>query len=82
MAGTGGVLFGPRGQVKSTYSWNLGLASNNQDEAYALFQGLSLASAKGIQKITIMVDLKNIIRHFHLSSSPRDVRLSSIFIRI
>jgi hypothetical protein len=41
--GVGGVLFGPRGKMMITYSWNLGTTTNNSAEAYALLKGIQIA---------------------------------------
>jgi hypothetical protein len=48
MESVGGVLHDPRGKIKTTYSWNIGVASNNQAESYALLQGLLIAKSKNI----------------------------------
>jgi hypothetical protein len=39
VAGMGGVLFGPRGNMEITYTWNLGRATNTR-LTYALLQEL------------------------------------------
>jgi ribonuclease HI len=82
VAGAGGVLYGPGGHIESTFSWNLGVATNNQAEAYALLQGLLIARSKSIRILSVVGDSKNTIRHLRLSSLPMDVSLKSIFRRI
>jgi ribonuclease HI len=37
VAGVGGVIFFLGGKKELSYSWNIGQATNNQVEAYALF---------------------------------------------
>jgi ribonuclease HI len=53
VAGAGGVLYGPGGNLESTFAWSIGHSSNNQVEAYALLQGLILAKAQGITVLTV-----------------------------
>jgi len=47
VAGAGGVIYDPEGKQESTYSWGLGIPTNNQAEAYTLFQGFSIAISLG-----------------------------------
>ena len=47
-AGGVGALFGPDRDLNFTYSWNLGIDSNNMAEALALWQGLNEALLHGI----------------------------------
>jgi ribonuclease HI len=81
-ATAGGVLYDPRGQIESTHSWNIGPASNNQAEAYALLQSLLIAKSKNIEVLYVVGDSKNTIRHLKLFSLPTDAILRSIFLRI
>jgi ribonuclease HI len=46
------VLTNPKGTIVFSYAWNLGLASNNQVEAYVLLQGVNLASSIRIQNLS------------------------------
>jgi hypothetical protein len=46
----GGVLYGPRGTRVLEFSWNLGIASNNVVEAYAVYQGLLLYAGNRLAK--------------------------------
>jgi hypothetical protein len=36
LAGVGGVIYDPKGKHESNYAWGLGIAMNNQIEAYSL----------------------------------------------
>jgi ribonuclease HI len=78
----GAILFGPRGTLEITYSWNLGRVTNNQAKAYALLQGLSLVGARNVHKLVVLRDSKNTIRHLKPGSLTWDARLCSIFRRI
>jgi hypothetical protein len=46
--GVGGAIRNPRGQLMDTYSWNLGIVSNNVAEAYALLKGIQIAKERQI----------------------------------
>lgn len=39
-----GINFSPEGHQVNTFSWNLGMLSNNLAESYALLQGLIIAN--------------------------------------
>jgi ribonuclease HI len=73
-AGAGGVLFIPRGQRLLTYSWNLGITTNNLAEAYAIFKGAQLAQERQINQLIILGDSKNIIRYF-IKKQPRRIQI-------
>jgi len=38
VAGAKGIILDPKGKQALTYEWGLGIATNNQAEAYALLQ--------------------------------------------
>jgi ribonuclease HI len=78
VAGARGVLYDPGGNIENTYSWNLGVATNNQVELYALLQGLFIARSKNIKSLLVVGDSKNTIRHLRRSSLIVDVSLKSI----
>jgi hypothetical protein len=67
VVGAGGVLYGPGGKTKVTFSWSLGLSSNNQEEAYTLFRCLVINKDQGIHTLIILGYSKNTIRHLHLN---------------
>jgi len=75
------VIFFPRGQIKTTFSWSMVIASNNQVEAYALFKGLSLAKRLGIKDISIIGDSGVILNQIRKRSPPQDMKLKSIIVR-
>ena len=81
-AGGGGVIFGPNGNLNLTYSWNLGIDSNNMAEALALWQGLNQALFHGIQDLTIMGVSKLIIHFINTQTFPSSIRLRQVLLRI
>ena len=42
VAGAGGILLDPGGQIEQTFAWGLGTQTNNEAEWLALLQGLQL----------------------------------------
>jgi ribonuclease HI len=82
VAGVGGVIIYPRGNQVLSYHWNLGIATNNQDEAYALYQGLHLAKSRNIHSISVIGDSKIIIGYARNGSHPSNLHLRVILQRI
>jgi ribonuclease HI len=72
------VIFVLGGNVKLVYSWNIGHTTNNQVEAYAIYQGLQFARQHGIDSITLLGDSKMIINHVRMSYLPSYNRLREI----
>ena len=62
--------------------WNLGIATNNQAEDYALYQGLHLAKRKNIHSISVIGDSKIIIGYAQNGSHPSNLHLRVILQRI
>ena len=62
MVGGGGVLFYPDGNLEISFSWGLGVDTNSQDEALALWKGLQQALIHGIPEINIFGDSRLIIQ--------------------
>ena len=81
-AGGGGVLYGPDGEMKLTYSWNLGTESNNVAEALALWQGLNQAIIQRMQDLTVVGDSKLVINFLNTNSLPSSYRLCQVLRRI
>ena len=77
-AGGGGVLYDPEGNMNLTYSWNLGIDSNNMAEALALWQGLSQAIRLGIQDLMVVGDSRLIIHHLICRSFPSSTHLRQV----
>jgi ribonuclease HI len=82
VAGAGGVIICPRGIQVLSFHWNLGIATNNQAEAYALYQGLHLAQSLNIHSISVIGDSKIIIGHVRKGSHPPNIHLNAILQRI
>ena len=61
MAGVGGILLNPEGQVEQRFSWGLGSRTNNEAEWMALLQGLHLTRNKNLRKVLIFGDSRHII---------------------
>jgi len=81
-AGGGGVLYGPDGEMKLSYSWNLGTESNNVAEALALWQGLNQAIIQRMQDLTVVGDSKLVINFLNTNSLPSSYRLCQVLRRI
>ena len=81
-AGGGGVIFGPDGDLNFTYSWNLGIDSNNMAEALALWKGLNKALLRGIQDLTVVGDSKLIIHCINTQTFPSSNQLRQVLLRI
>jgi ribonuclease HI len=64
------------------FSWNLGINTNNMEEAYAMYQGVLLVQEQKLNSITIVGDSKNIIRHFATGTTPKNTKLQRIIERI
>jgi ribonuclease HI len=80
--GVGGVIYSMRGQIILTFSWSLGVATNNHTEACTLYKGLSLAKSQGIKYISIIKDSWVIINQARKISPPQDMKLNSIIVRV
>ena len=46
-SGAKGVVFSPNRLIESTFSWGLGIMSNNQSECYIPFMPCQIAKEKG-----------------------------------
>jgi hypothetical protein len=61
VVGVEGSLLDPRGISVILFSWGLGNASNNLENAYALLCGLSLAKEANINSLIVFGDSMVII---------------------
>ena len=80
-AWAGGVMFSPRGQRLLTYSWNLGITTNNLAEAYAIIKGAQIAKDRQINHLIILGVSKTIIRYFIKNTIPKNSILKRIIDR-
>jgi ribonuclease HI len=82
VAGAGGVIFSPGGHIQTTFSWSLGITSNNQAKAYALYKGLSIAKSQDIEELIIIGDSGVILNQFRKRSLSDDMKINNIMSRI
>ena len=61
VAGAGGILLDPKGQIEQTFAWGLGYRTNNKAEWLALHQGMKFLANKDLSKITIFGDSRHVI---------------------
>jgi len=80
-AGTWRILYDPGGKKSTSYHWNLGMKTNNKDEAYALLKGVQLAQTKGIQEIVVLGDSNTIIILMVKGTNPRDPSIKKLLDR-
>jgi ribonuclease HI len=71
----------PRGKHESSFAWGLGESMNNQDEAYALLQGLHLAIELGVKNLIVIGDSSVIIKLMLSQSPSSDNKIVSIIAR-
>ena len=81
-AGGGGIILEPSGDCHLSYAWGLGLASNNQAEYLALWQGLCQARKLNIQRLKIFGDSRLIIKALRSKKVPKDISLAQIHRKI
>ena len=61
MAGAGGILLDPGGNIEQSFAWGLGNITNNEAEWMALLQGLHILQAKNYRKVLIFGDSEHVI---------------------
>ena len=61
VAGAGGILLDPGGNIEQSFAWGLGNRTNNEAEWLALLQGLQMLRAKYYRKVLIFGDSKHVI---------------------
>ena len=76
--GVGGVILNPDGIRIHNFAWGLGIASNIQVEALALFQGLKLLKVLNIREANVIGDSQVIIKTMVSHSKPMDLRLARV----
>ena len=80
-AGGWGNLF-PRWKPVLSFSWGLGIESNNMAEALALWQGLKLAKNQGLKDIVVIKDSRLVIQTLNASNLPEDVKIRQMVKKI
>jgi ribonuclease HI len=76
--GGGGILLDPSDTLEVTYSWGLGVETNNMAEALVLWQGLRLAASKSIQNLVVFGDSRVIIQAMKTRRRPNNLKLSQL----
>ena len=61
VAGVGGILLDPGGQIEQTFSWGLGHRTNNEAEWMALLQGMEILANTDHSRIAIFGDSRQVI---------------------
>ena len=81
--GTGGkVLFTPDDITETTFSWGLGIDTNNIAEALALWQGLLIAKNKGITRLHVLGDSRIVIQAMVEGNLPNNLHLRHLLSKI
>jgi len=78
----GGIILNPEGKLETTFAWGLRKPTNNQNEAYALFQGLLLSKESNIKSLSMIEDSSIIIKLITLKSILIDNKIATIITRI
>jgi ribonuclease HI len=81
VAGAGGVIFSLVGHIRTTFSWSLGITSNNQAEAYDLYKGVNIEKSQGIEESIIIRYFGVILNQFRKRSLSDEMNIRSIMIR-
>ena len=72
------MVYNPNGNRVLGFKWSLGIASKNQVEALALYQGLKLRDTKRIKNIIAIKELSIVIRFMVSESQPSNDILERI----
>jgi ribonuclease HI len=64
--------------LEVSFSWGLGIDSNNMAEALALWQGLRLAVTRNIQNLVVFGDSRVIIQALKTQRRPNNLKLGQI----
>jgi hypothetical protein len=59
----GGVIMDPGGTIETSFSWGLGVFSNNQEKAYALWKGSKISKVSSDQSLVVVRDSNTNINH-------------------
>ena len=73
-----GILIDIKGNWQRNHVWCLGNPSDNQAEAYALLQGIRVASLSSVKNLMVFGDSAMVIQHFHYNTTPKDCILTQI----
>ena len=73
----GEVILSPDANEELSYSWGLGIESNNMAEALALCQGIILATGHDIRDIVVIGDSRLVIQALNSDNLPEDMKIDS-----
>ena len=73
-----GIIIDIRANQKRNYIWGLGKDLDNQAEAYALLQGIKVASLLSVNNLMVFGDSSMVIQHLHYNTTPKDCILTQI----
>ena len=76
------MFISANGAVVSSYSWGLGIESNNTAEFCGLLQGLRIALSKGINTLTVFGDSRMLIQALIKKKRPSQLKLALIYHKI
>ena len=63
--GAGGILISLDRSSKTSFSWGLGIMSNNQAESYSLLKACQLAKEAGFMSIQVFGDSEHLIKRLN-----------------
>eukprot|EP00253_Pinus_taeda_P027195 PITA_27195 len=61
-SGAGGIIYSPEGRSKDSFSWGLGVKTNNQAELLSLLKACQIAREKGVKDIQIFGDSEILVK--------------------
>ena len=77
-----GGFFTPDDITETTFSWGLGIDTNNIAEALALWQGLLIAKNKGITRLHVLGDSRIVIQAMVEGNLPNNLHLIHLLSKI
>jgi ribonuclease HI len=80
-SGAGGIIYLPNGS-KESYSWGLGIKSNNQAEVLSLLKACQLARKRNPEEIVVFGDSELLIRALRKNKRFNDSALNKLMTRV
>ena len=77
-----GVIFFPGRLIHLSFSWGLGLMTNNQAECYSLLMAIQLVKGKGFKSIKIFGDSEMLVKTLNTTVTFNNSLLNVILQRI
>jgi ribonuclease HI len=82
VVGAGGFILDIEGNTETNFEWGLCKATNNQEEVFALFQGLRIIDNKHIRNLIVIGDSTLIIKQLHKAFPLSNATLIRIITQI